>query len=78
MPNKKKKYVKRSLLDRMIYYNEKAIKSKKEYDTNFAIGYMFAIGCEKEANKDLVNSKGFTAGYIRGSKAMDTIRNVEF
>lgn len=79
MPNKKKKkYVKRSLLDRMIYYNDKATKSKKEYDLNFSIGYMFAIEGVKEANKDLVNSKGFMAGYSRGSKAMDTIRNIEF
>lgn len=75
---KKKKYVKRSLLDRMIYYNNKALKSKKEYDMNFSTGYMFAIEGVKKANKNLVNSKGFMDGYNRGSKAMDTIKNVEF
>lgn len=81
MQKKNKKYVKRTLYDRMIYYLDKACeKNSTEYQQDFAIGYMQGVDNIRDFSnyKNMASRKGFKDGYSRGSKARDISKRVKF
>lgn len=75
---KKKKFVKRSLYDRTIYYLDKATKKNAtDYDMDFAIGYLQGVDNEK-ADSKMSKKKGYVDGYLRGSNARETSKRINF
>jgi len=75
---KKRRYYKNSLLDRADYYLSKAIKTNKQADYDFAIGYLDGINGEYTKDKKLGNNNNYHRGNVRASTALGIAKNVKF
>lgn len=75
---KKRRYYKSSLIDRSIYYLEKARKSGKDEDFYFAIGYCDGIENKYTNDNKLGNNNDYHRGNIRASTALGIAKNVKF
>lgn len=75
---KKKRYYKTSIYDRVEYYLKKAVKTGKDEDFDYAMGYIDGLDNKWTSDKRLSKSHYYAMGNIRASNSLEVAKKVKF